>query len=127
MEPYNKPIFPHDVRKFLVDNDGRPFWREYYPNCMDIDPHAFFIESPAEIEKYLGDRQGHPIYVYFEKDKSYKPECFVMTYTSEGEAELVMGFAQNIPKNWFKEYNKRRCMKLAGAPAKQLYQKQKEA
>lgn len=108
MEPYNKSIFPHDERREAVKEDGRPFWREYYPSYMDIDPHAFFIKSPAEIEKYLGDRQGPPIYVYFKKDESYEPECFVMTYTFEGvETALVMGFAQNIPKSWFKEYNKK--------------------
>lgn len=148
MEEYKGTYFPHEERERIVKEDGRPFWREYYPNFYTgPDSRAFFIESLDEIEKYLSARQGQPIYIYLEHDRAYDPECFVMSwYTSlndKGEVipyghdekgrlnhscscHCVMGFGQNLPDGWFKKYNKERCMKLEEEKTKQEYQKRKE-
>ena len=80
---------------------------------------AGFVSSATEIEDYLSYRQSHPIFIYFEKNKAYKPECFTMSLwfaldkdgKVERTRELVLGFGQNIPEEWFKEYNKERCKK----------------
>lgn len=133
MEQYKGTYFPHEERESIIAKDKRPFWREYFPNCFDIDRKAFFFESPAEIEKYLSDRQDRPIYIFFEKDEAYEPECFVNSWYTEFDEEgniipyghdeqghlldhcscpCVMGYGQNIPEKWFAEYTRERCIKL---------------
>ena len=126
-------LYPHEKRMKLVAKDGRPFWREYFPGCVDTGSpdKSSFISSPAEIETYLSERQGRVIHIYFEKDKAYEPECFVMTcrvVLNENEVEeetkhFVMGFGQNIPQKWFEEYTEDRCKKLSTKEQKEARHK----
>lgn len=93
--------FPHPVRMAKVTEDGRPYFREYFPNMVSKEAEHWFYDSVEEFcnflrSRYMLDDHHKLAKISICADTCYEPEKVVIGDGSAGT--WVIGFCQNVPK-----------------------------
>lgn len=102
--PSTIPLFPHDERKAAVTKDGRPYYRQYIPNFvqLDHDPESFFCDSFQDVADFLKETTSFEFEIIIDTEKDYYPENLVLVFDPKGGSKIVVGWIQNcpIPENY---------------------------